>query len=76
MLPYDPQMRPVHVTANVTGRLHLDVAVGTQCPVCGKDVMAMVGPVVDQPDGSCTGRCDKCQAKLRMNPEGFVFLGA
>lgn len=65
MIPYVHALRPF---------LAHDAARGLECPVCGMSLLLMPVRIRGEADGSATAPCPKCNAPLRQNPEGFVFL--
>lgn len=71
ILPYQHELRPFASRSPIPGGL--DDLHGRACPVCSYEANAVLD-CVDEPDGSMTANCPRCNAKLRMNPEGFVFL--
>ncbi len=75
MIPYDAHMRPCFQWQEGPLPLAGLPVIGMSCPVCNRDLLsAQCDDFKALPDGSATARCPDCRAKLRQNPEGFVFL--
>lgn len=73
-MKYDAKIRPTLDPKSPLGPLCPET-IGTDCPCCRHSLLAMhIDDFVEHADGSATGRCGRCKAPLRQNPEGFIFL--